>query len=247
MSDPIRIDITTAREILGQDYTFTDDGDNVLDPGDSIINFKKSVEERESEVIAKTEKDAFFDFSNPEKFLELLERGSKQTSLVTGEYGGKVFLVTSEKSYPHHLGAIYEIGDFVKIKDQFTDAITDKKIDLNFNEAESALFVNFEYETLKKSCESPKYIGHLKSSCVDDLREYETQYTELQKTAAAAKEAYWQLSSSYEEQDLTGGEVEDFILKQKSFHDALKSYQKSKIDFSRAYQKSGAKAKAAKN
>lgn len=238
MSDPIRLDISTVREVLGDDCTVIDlNGDRVLSAGDIVVNAHDPLEKISPQVVGQNDPDAFFSIATPESLLKLLEKGGKRVQFITGETGGRVFLVTSQKNDATRIGAVYETGDYTKINGTYRDNDKDEKIDLNVSATQTGQTVDFDYKRLQKSCVSKYDPNLLKKACLDDLNEYEQDSGEIQIDARATEAAYMRLILAYEQKTLSRHEIEDFRQELKTFHDALSTYQKTRETFEQKYQK----------
>lgn len=238
MSNPIRLDISTVREVLGDDCTVIDlNGDRVLSAGDLTVNAHDPLEKISPQVVGQNDPDGFFAIATPDNLLKLLEKGGKRVQFITGETGGRVFLVTSQKNDATRIGAIYEIGDYTKINDTYRDGDKDDKIDLNISVTQAGRSVDFDYDRLQRSCVSKNDPSLLKKTCLDDLKEYEQDSGELQVDARAAEAAYTRLILAYEQKTLSRHEIEDYRQELKTFRDALTAYQKTRETFEQKYQK----------
>jgi hypothetical protein len=244
MSEPIRISTTIAQEILGPEFKITDDGNGVLNPGDIVANFSKPVEDRVAEVVAQSEKDAFFDYFQPEKFLDFLKQGHRNVTLVSGEKRGRVFLVVSRQYSPNALEAIYEIGNFVDIKSEYTDAPQDKKVSLNIDEAETTRFADFDFEDELGTCASPKHPGYLKEGCVKKLKSCTDKHDRTLELALQLVAARKTIEAAYQNAELGYDAIDAYLVGLSQFQSAKTDEQECRREFALDYTK---KQQAQKN
>lgn len=236
MSDPIRISITTAQEILGPEFSLFDNGDQILSAGDVVTNFQIPLKDQKVDIVAQQDGDLFFSLSTPDKFLNFLGSGKNKVSLATSEFGGKVFLVVAEKSEVQKIKSIYEIGDYIKVKDQYIDLEKDLKVDLNTAEASTATQLKFDRATLEQACVSKKDPRLVVKQCLVDLNDYENATDTLTQKATEVLQSQRVMTSAHSEQTLSRNEIEDFRQKLMDFRRSLLSYQQSAQDFVKKYQ-----------
>lgn len=237
MSEPIRISIATAQEILGSEFKITDDGNGVLNPGDCVTNFSGPVDNRVAEIVAQTEKDAFFDYFQPEKFLDFLRQGHRNVALVSGESRGRVFLVVSRQYAPNALEAIYEIGNFVDIRREYTDAPQDKKISLNIDEAETTRFAEFDFEDELGACTNIKHPGYLKEGCVKKLKSCTDRHDEALELADQLVSSRKIMETAYQNDELGYDAIDAYLVGLSHFQAAKTDEQECRREFVTDYSK----------